>query len=67
MPSTGINGGHEPIKDGEICAVTTAADKAYLATWTTSWSVLKSGPMVEAEMRAAGVEVSTFFEQVSEG
>lgn len=59
--------GHEPIKDGKTCAVTTAADKSDLTTWTASWSVLKSGPVVEAKMRAAVVKVSMFLSKFREG
>jgi hypothetical protein len=33
-----------------MCAATTIADKTYLTTWTNSWTVLKSGLMVESEM-----------------
>jgi hypothetical protein len=47
-----------------MCAVTTAADKAFLTTWTT---VLKSSPMVEAKMRASAVDVSTFLSKFREG
>lgn len=65
--STRCKVGHEPIKNAKTCAVTTAAEKAYLTTRTASWSVLKSGHVVEAKMRTAVVEVSMFFEQVSGG